>query len=56
MTTTQATQRSTWEWLVVAATHSCAANGAFFGAIMVGYLADVLALARRRRVPGSLPD
>jgi len=78
--TTQATQRSTWEWLAVAA-QLCvaalgafysygfgmrisglplavllAANGAFFGAIMVGYLADVLALARRRRVPGSLPD
>ena len=80
ITTTQATQRSTWEWLVVAA-QLCvaalgafysygfgmrisglplavllAANGAFFGTIMVGYVADLLSLARRRRMPGSSRD
>jgi len=80
MTTTQPTQRSAWEWLVVAAQLAAAAlgafysygfgmrisglplavllaaNGAFFGTIMVGYLVDLLSLARRRRVPGSSRD
>lgn len=77
---TQATQRTAWEWLVVAAQLAAAAlgafysygfgmrisglplavllaaNGAFFGTIMVGYVADLLSLARRRRVPGSSRD
>lgn len=33
-----------------------AANGAFFGTIMVGYVADLLAMARRRRAPGASLD